>query len=159
MVLFFKLELWWWEISCLTSVSRKVLRERVRPAWVLESKTKSWSKILNKIIKIKSIFESIGYVYKIGKFEGIYRRAKEIVKELVYLSKAMMRRSQCGLSRKQLKKCTILIDNINIYEPQRKRKQNFQWSILHQEKDQCRLPPLFMIGSFGVVFICQDSVT
>ena len=77
-------------------------------------------------------------MYNIGKFEGIYRRAKEIVRELVNLSKAMMKRSQCGHSRRLLKKCTILIDNIFINESQRERKQNFQWTILHQEKDKRR---------------------
>lgn len=39
---------------------------------------------------IKEIFESIGIKYGIGKFEGVYKRAKEIVNKILINSKIRM---------------------------------------------------------------------
>lgn len=60
---------------------------------------------------IKDIFESIGIKYGIGKFEGIFKRAKEIVNKILIISKIrMMTKYQLKHFKLQLKKCIILID-------------------------------------------------
>lgn len=60
---------------------------------------------------IKDIFESIGIKYGIGKFEGIFKRAKEIVNKILIISKIrMMTKYQLKHFKLQWKKCIILID-------------------------------------------------
>lgn len=60
---------------------------------------------------IKDIFESIGIKYGIGKFEGIFKRAKEIVNKILIISKIrMMTKYQLKHFKLQSKKCIILID-------------------------------------------------
>ena len=57
---------------------------------------------------IREIFESIGIKYGIGKFEGVFKRAKEIVQYILINSKIlMMTKFQLKPFKLQLKKCII----------------------------------------------------
>ncbi len=58
------------------AISLKVLFLGLKSTGFLEDSNKEWS---IKLKKLKDIFINIGINYKLGKFEAIYLRAKQIV--------------------------------------------------------------------------------